>query len=851
MLASEFGFIHEPFKLTPDQKFLYTSPHQLENYSRLFSGIHARKGLFLLTGESGTGKTLLLRRMVDDLTASGCRVFFFCNPVSSFNELLDDCCEQVGLNDRSPGSMQRGPAFTEYIANREEIAVLLLDEAHALPDTAIENLVQFSSVAKHGTRLFQILLSGQPSLMSKLKSLGLKSAAAEHAELRPLSDREVGPFIYHQLRTAGCDDSQLFSAEAVVRVAHYSKGFPGRINALCSNALLIASLESQSCVSAEMIDQAAEDRDIDPSTTEQTGAFDPGEDELNSEGLELPERVQAPLKDNREFDEVSPKALATTPSPASTTSSAEVMEDPIAVAGPAAGSSIRRRRDRLGFGIGLGLLVAGSAALYVINPPYEPVTKARNAVDVLIRLGIDAVSFGSAENQAPEINTGTRATHPVRIAARAQEAPLPHSPAEGNLTPPTTPDMQMHPAQAPAIATKPMPEPDPRPEVSRNSAGSADPDPQVAIPELPPGDAVVRAPVPPPVAPPTVTTPTLTVRDASGSEDTPIPLDIKVQTPGDAATLIITMRGVPSGATLSAGERITDGWRLSPSDLEGISVAPPPNSDKDFELSLQLEDTATNTAIEHRTLRVSLNAVADPPSLHAIGAIGDQFTAMPLQIKSRLTDRDGSESMVIELSGLPHSAILSAGKREADGTWVLTAPELSGLVLTPQEDSPSRVVLKITAIAVESSNNATATTEATVHLGIVAASPEPALSYSRDRQPVGAARRDPIPQSDSTRHRSRPEVLSRAELVARGEKLIELGNFEGARYYFKRAAQSGDARAATALGKTYDPVFRTTHGLVGSQPDAALALDWYTRAADAGDAEARMRENVLRNWLAQ
>ena len=189
MLASEFGFIHEPFKLTPDQKFLYTSPHQLENYSRLFSGIHARKGLFLLTGESGTGKTLLLRRMVDDLTASGCRVFFFCNPVSSFNELLDDCCEQVGLNDRSPGSMQRGPAFTEYIANREEIAVLLLDEAHALPDTVIENLVQFSSVAPvPDTSVGSAVADVQTQIAgSQIRSSGTRRAASiERPRGRPL-----------------------------------------------------------------------------------------------------------------------------------------------------------------------------------------------------------------------------------------------------------------------------------------------------------------------------------------------------------------------------------------------------------------------------------------------------------------------------------------------------------------------------------------------------------------------------------------------------------------------------------------------------------------------------------------
>lgn len=916
MLASEFGFDHEPFKLTPDPKFLYTSPDQLESYSRLFSGIHARKGLFLLTGESGTGKTLLLRRMVDDLAASGCRVFFFCNPVASFDELISECCEQAGLGGGLAGSVPRGSAFTKFVAKSGEIATLLLDEAHGLSDKVLKNLVQFSTLEKNGGHLLQIVLSGQPALESRIKSLGLKSAPAERVKLHPLSEREVGPFVTQQLRIAGCNDDQLFSDEAITQVARYSEGIPARINSLCGIALLIASLESHSRVSAEMIDQAAEERELDRPTTDSDVAegHAQGTDKSPVDPTTETESCASSPRDNvsgettgpavndpvviDEFDlEALREALATSTSPETAPQSGQMVADPTAMVAPSKTSAIDQRRGGSRFGIGsaLAALLAGSAALYMLNAPYDFVTKTQNTVGDSVRLTDEVTSSNEAKDtvqgfdertqpltsQPPATDEASRATDATQVANLAQES-LPTRPSsiDDRISSPA-PDTEIRPYPKPDIAPEPTIDSGAPPNTPTAAIASADPVQRATnlegsppnavsekrvteelaqgaiVTESPQSRQVTSASASPPAELPAVTKPTLTVHDATGREDTPTPLDISVLAPGNTDTLAVTVWGLPTGATLSAGERIANGWRLLPTELRELTINPPPNSDEDFTVSLQLEDTKAQTILENRTLKVSLSAVADAPEVRARGAVGDQYTAIPLQIRSWLTDKDGSEKLSLKLSGLPASATLSAGTRDADGTWTLAPHDLQGLILTPQENTPPQIALKITAVAVETSNNTMSSTSETINLGIIYASPAlsaPEVTYRRRGQSTvasGKTRRDWAQQSNQSRSGLPRDASSNAKLVARAEQLIELGNYDEARRLLERAAQSGDARAATALGKTYDPVLRKLRKQFGSPPDVAAALDWYARAADAGSSEAKMRENALLDWLAQ
>ena len=188
--------------------------------------------------------------------------------------------------------------------------------------------------------------------------------------------------------------------------------------------------------------------------------------------------------------------------------------------------------------------------------------------------------------------------------------------------------------------------------------------------------------------------PDLTATNATGDEDTAIPLSIAAalnDLDGSESLSDVTVSGVPTGASLSAGADLGGGvWSLTQAELAGLTVTPPADSDVDFTLQLSVTsteaangDTATTTA----ALDVTVNAVADAPTLTTTGAAGDEDTAIPLTISSALTDVDGSEALSLAISGVPSGATLSAGTDQGGGVWSLLPGDLAGLAVTPPAGS--------------------------------------------------------------------------------------------------------------------------------------------------------------------
>ncbi|PWC52622.1 hypothetical protein TSH7_33270, partial [Azospirillum sp. TSH7] len=170
---------------------------------------------------------------------------------------------------------------------------------------------------------------------------------------------------------------------------------------------------------------------------------------------------------------------------------------------------------------------------------------------------------------------------------------------------------------------------------------------------------------------PVTDTPTLSVTAARGNEDTAIALTISpalTDTDGSEA-LSIVIAGVPTGATLSAGTHNADGtWTLTPTQLTGLTITPPTNSDVDFDLTVTAiaKDGAAVEATKSETLRVTVDPVTDTPTLSVTAARGNEDTAIALSITPALTDTDGSEALSIVIGGVPTGAILSAGTHNAD-----------------------------------------------------------------------------------------------------------------------------------------------------------------------------------------
>jgi Ca2+-binding RTX toxin-like protein len=202
--------------------------------------------------------------------------------------------------------------------------------------------------------------------------------------------------------------------------------------------------------------------------------------------------------------------------------------------------------------------------------------------------------------------------------------------------------------------------------------------------------------------------------NAHGLEDQPVALNLSVS-PGDTtgtpeAITAIRIHGVPTGATLSVGTRTADGtWTLSPAQLPGLTLTPP--AQWSGTISLGVEVTSQDGAAAPLTVTRSVNVVVTPVADAAImtqgqPALGDEDTAIALNLSLTRLDTDGSEVVSVTISGLPDGSVLSAGIRDEQGNWVLTPGQLAGLTVRPPADWSGTLDLTATATSLERDNDA-------------------------------------------------------------------------------------------------------------------------------------------------
>jgi general secretion pathway protein A len=259
-----FGFLESPFSITPDPRFFYANPVYLEAYANLHYGIEAKKGFIAITGEVGTGKTTLLRKLMRNLESTIHSVFIF-NTDLTFNELLRVILHDLGLSAEGRDRLVLVDELNVYLLEqlkKGHIVCLLIDEAQNLTNESLEGLRLLSNLETDQEKLLQIVLMGQPELQAKLTQPNLrqlKQRIAVQCEILPLKREEVGSYISFRLRAAGYESKDLFHSEAVQKIALYSQGIPRLINIICDNALLIAFAASKKTISADMIREVARD----------------------------------------------------------------------------------------------------------------------------------------------------------------------------------------------------------------------------------------------------------------------------------------------------------------------------------------------------------------------------------------------------------------------------------------------------------------------------------------------------------------------------------------------------------------------------------------------------------------
>lgn len=273
-MMSDPSFREDPFRLTPDQRLPYQSFAFQETFQLLIGALREGRGPVLLTGEAGTGKTLLLRVLKRELEQGGTTVCFPSLMRTSRTELLSACLQDTRQTVPEPADEADEAdeevlleAVKAHLGERSQAhrrIALLVDDAQDLSEDLLEILATLWSLQEGGCKLLSVVLVGHPNLRDRLVPyFSEASALAVEANLRPLEAWEIRPYILHRLRAAGYQGDDLMVAETYGLIQERSRGVPRRINLLCGTALMLASLEGRGAVTVEDVEQALRDNWLD------------------------------------------------------------------------------------------------------------------------------------------------------------------------------------------------------------------------------------------------------------------------------------------------------------------------------------------------------------------------------------------------------------------------------------------------------------------------------------------------------------------------------------------------------------------------------------------------------------
>ena len=272
MYEAYYGLAERPFDLTPNPKFLLLTGKHREALSNLLYGLRSRRGLTLLVGEAGTGKTTVIRTVVQDLEARGARIAYLNNPTLTRAEFYDFLVTAFDLDPALAGSKPR--LLTELSRTLEErrqtdaLSGLIIDEAQALPDELLEEVRLLANIETSTDKLLSIVLAGQPELAERLNQPSLrqlKQRVALRCQLKSLDARECCDYIASRIRIAGGNSMTVFTRNAVDAVIQRSGGIPRLISVICDNALISGFAADKRPVTRELVEEVCRDFDLQAS----------------------------------------------------------------------------------------------------------------------------------------------------------------------------------------------------------------------------------------------------------------------------------------------------------------------------------------------------------------------------------------------------------------------------------------------------------------------------------------------------------------------------------------------------------------------------------------------------------
>lgn len=264
MYLSHFGLSEPPFRITPHPEFFYEGASRGATLEALMYAVLHGEGIVKVTGEVGAGKTMLCRVLMEKLPDTVDTVYL-ANPSLKREELLQSVADELGVGSQGVHANALVRVLQSELVNRFAAGrqvVVLIDEAHAMPDESLEEIRLLSNLEHGHHKLMQLVLFGQTELDAKLAVTSMRQLRERitHAfELAPLRREDIQDYLQFRLRTAGYKGGVLFDASAVKRIAVESEGLTRRINILADKALLAAFAEQSAVVLARHADAAIAD----------------------------------------------------------------------------------------------------------------------------------------------------------------------------------------------------------------------------------------------------------------------------------------------------------------------------------------------------------------------------------------------------------------------------------------------------------------------------------------------------------------------------------------------------------------------------------------------------------------
>jgi general secretion pathway protein A len=272
MYKAFFHLTRNPFDLTPDPTCFVSTRRHNEALAALYYGVRWHKGFIVVTGEVGTGKTLLLRCLLRLLRASkDVSYAYLFNSRLAPTEFLQYIVSDFGLPSSGKNKGELLLDLGQFLisrGSRKLTTVLIIDEAHHLSEEILEEVRLLSNLETTDEKLLQIVLVGQPELDEKLDSVDLrqlKQRIALRAALGPLDAEETREYIERRLQIAGADPhrSPIFPVETIAAIFRHSRGLPRLINSISENALIAAYARQVSTVSPEIVENVAREFRLD------------------------------------------------------------------------------------------------------------------------------------------------------------------------------------------------------------------------------------------------------------------------------------------------------------------------------------------------------------------------------------------------------------------------------------------------------------------------------------------------------------------------------------------------------------------------------------------------------------